>query len=271
MTAEMPLTREAILDAAEQVLRRYGPEKTSVVDIAKFLQVSHGSLYRHFPSKAALREAVTERWLYNSILLPLREVAEKREGSAEEGLRLWFETLISYKRKYAVEEPEMFAMYAAVTLEAEELIRVHIDGLVSQIQSILEYGVDKKEFRPGNEACLVFSDEQLPPSRSRAGMEGPGDRQSFRRRMASACVRFKVSYFEDLIFSEAGAVSLSPPVKEIRLRERRARAKRPRGTGRLPSNAPGIVPGSRAVASGRFRFQHLLQYRHNQPMIPIPA
>lgn len=153
MTAEMPLTREAILDAAEQVLRRYGPEKTSVVDIAKFLQVSHGSLYRHFPSKAALREAVTERWLYNSILIPLREVAEKREGSAEEGLRLWFETLISYKRTYAVEEPEMFAMYAAVTLEAEELIRVHIDGLVGQIQSILEYGVEKKEFRPGNEAA----------------------------------------------------------------------------------------------------------------------
>lgn len=59
------LTRETILDAAEQVLRRYGPEKTSVIDIAKFLQVSHGTLYLHFPSKAALREAVTERWLYN--------------------------------------------------------------------------------------------------------------------------------------------------------------------------------------------------------------
>ncbi|UUZ97520.1 TetR/AcrR family transcriptional regulator [Paenibacillus sp. P25] len=87
-----------ILDAAEQVLRRYGPEKTSVVDIAKFLQVSHGTLYRHFPSKAALREAVTERWLYNSILLPLQAEAEKREGSAEERLRSWIETLISKKK-----------------------------------------------------------------------------------------------------------------------------------------------------------------------------
>jgi len=153
MTAETPLTRETILNAAEQVLRRYGPEKTSVVDIAKFLQVSHGSLYRHFPSKAALREAVTERWLYNSILLPLRAVAEKQEGSAEERLRLWFETLVSYKRKYAAEEPEMFAMYAAVTLEAEELIKAHVDGLVGQIESILEYGTETKEFRPGNETA----------------------------------------------------------------------------------------------------------------------
>lgn len=152
MPAEAPLTRETILNAAEQVLRRYGPEKTSVVDIAKFLQVSHGSLYRHFPSKAALREAVTERWLYNSILLPLQAVAEKREGSAESRLRSWFDTLISHKRTYAAEEPEMFAMYAAVTLEAEDLIKVHVDGLVSQIRSILEYGVETTEFRPGDEA-----------------------------------------------------------------------------------------------------------------------
>ncbi|MGV2788298.1 TetR family transcriptional regulator, partial [Clostridium perfringens] len=63
MSHDQPLTKEAILDAAEQTLRRYGPDKTSVVDVAKALQVSHGSLYRHFPSKAALREAVTERWL----------------------------------------------------------------------------------------------------------------------------------------------------------------------------------------------------------------
>lgn len=152
MSAEAPLTRETILNAAEQVLRRYGPEKTSVVDIAKFLQVSHGSLYRHFPSKAALREAVTERWLYNSILLPLQGVAEKQEGSAEERLRLWFETLISSKRTYAAEEPEMFAMYAAVSLEAGELIKAHVDGLVSQIESILKYGFETKEFLPGDEA-----------------------------------------------------------------------------------------------------------------------
>lgn len=152
MTAEAPLTRETILNAAEQVLRRYGPEKTSVVDIAKFLKVSHGTLYRHFPSKAALRVAVTERWLYNSILLPLQAEAEMQRGSAEERLRLWFEALVSKKRTYAAEEPEMFAMFAAVTLEAKELIKVHVDGLIGQIESILEYGAETKEFRPGNAA-----------------------------------------------------------------------------------------------------------------------
>src|SRR5512144_414821 len=57
------LTRERILEAAEDVLRRFGPSKATVVDVARVLEVSHGSVYRHFPSKAALRDGVAELWL----------------------------------------------------------------------------------------------------------------------------------------------------------------------------------------------------------------
>ena len=49
------LTPDRILDAAEEVLRRYGPQKTTVVDVARALDVSHGTIYRHYPSKQALR------------------------------------------------------------------------------------------------------------------------------------------------------------------------------------------------------------------------
>ena len=35
--ASQPLAPEAILDAAEEVLRRYGPAKASVVDVARTL------------------------------------------------------------------------------------------------------------------------------------------------------------------------------------------------------------------------------------------
>ena len=61
--SEAALTPDRILDAAEETLTRYGPAKTTVVDVARALGVSHGSVYRHFSSKAALRDAVTERWL----------------------------------------------------------------------------------------------------------------------------------------------------------------------------------------------------------------
>src|SRR5690606_41785127 len=58
-----PLDAESIMSATEEVLRRHGPEKATVLDVARLLGVSHGSVYRHFPSKAALRDAVIRRWL----------------------------------------------------------------------------------------------------------------------------------------------------------------------------------------------------------------
>ncbi len=148
MTTVLPLTRETILDAAEQVLRRFGPDKTSVVDIAKVLQVSHGTLYRHFASKASLREAVTERWLHKSIAEPLETIAANADGSAADRLRMWLETLIQAKRSYSLQDSEMFAMYAAVTLDAVEMITTHVNRLIEQIAQIVRRGIESKEFKP---------------------------------------------------------------------------------------------------------------------------
>ncbi|MFE0559047.1 TetR family transcriptional regulator [Paenibacillus sp. NPDC058910] len=154
MSHDQPLTKEAILDAAEQTLRRYGPDKTSVVDVAKALQVSHGSLYRHFPSKAALREAVTERWLQR-IADPLQKIADGTEGSAADRLRLWTDTLIRAKRVYVLEDPEMFAMYTTVTLDAVKVIDMHVKLLIGQIAQIIDQGMFTGEFKPGQSESVA--------------------------------------------------------------------------------------------------------------------
>ncbi len=61
MTNEV-LNAERILDATEEVLRRFGPTKTTITDVARVLSVSHGAVYRYFPSKALLRdESRTDR------------------------------------------------------------------------------------------------------------------------------------------------------------------------------------------------------------------
>lgn len=148
MTAnDLPLTREAILDAAEQVLRRFGPDKTSVVDIAKVLKVSHGTLYRHFASKASIREAVTERWLHQSITIPLAAIADEARGSAAGQLRLWMDTLIGLKRTFSVEDAEMFSMYAAVTLIEVEMIAAHVERLIEQLGRLIDKGIQSGEFK----------------------------------------------------------------------------------------------------------------------------
>ncbi|NOU65311.1 TetR family transcriptional regulator [Paenibacillus sp. LMG 31461] len=153
--SELPLSKDEILDAAEQVLRRYGPDKTSVVDIAKVLQVSHGTLYRHFESKAALREAVTSRWLHTSIAVPLEAIASGTGGSAIERLRLWLDTLIQTKRRFAAEDAEMFAMYANVTVIEVEMISTHMYRLIKQLEQIIEQGMASKELKPGDSESLA--------------------------------------------------------------------------------------------------------------------
>lgn len=155
MGHDAPLTKEMILDAAEQVLRRFGPEKTSVVDIAKALQVSHGTVYRHFPSKAALREAVTERWLVGCISAPLEKIVSEGKGSATERLRLWLDTLRKSKRDYFTRDTEMFAMYAAETQESVETVTAHVNHLIQQIATIVEEGIQSNEFKPGQPEVIA--------------------------------------------------------------------------------------------------------------------
>src|SRR6478735_3761081 len=106
MTPEA-LTPERILEATEEVLRRYGPAKATVVDVARALGVSHGSVYRHFRTKAELREAVTHRWLGRTEGT-LEELAAT-PGPAPEKLREWLATLFEAKRHKAGDDPELFA------------------------------------------------------------------------------------------------------------------------------------------------------------------
>lgn len=140
---ETGLTREQILEAAEEVLRRFGPAKATVVDVARMLGVSHGSVYRHFPSKAALRDAVAERWLAR-IAVPLEEIAAQ-DRPAPERLRHWLEQLIAAKRQRARNDPELFAAYMVLAGEAREVITAHVNHLCDQAARIIADGIRRGE------------------------------------------------------------------------------------------------------------------------------
>ncbi|MDT0451618.1 TetR family transcriptional regulator [Streptomyces hesseae] len=141
-----PLTQDRILEATEDVLRRYGPAKATVVDVARALGVSHGSVYRHFGSKAALREAVTERWLDQSHA-ELSALADA-EGPAEGRLRDWLAALFAAKRRKAGDDPELFATYMVLVGENSTTVERHIATMIGQIAGIIEGGVGRGEFRP---------------------------------------------------------------------------------------------------------------------------
>ncbi|WP_049565957.1 TetR/AcrR family transcriptional regulator [Streptomyces sp. SBT349] len=138
------LTPERILEATEEVLRRYGPAKATVVDVARALGVSHGTVYRHFRTKSALREAVTKRWL-DRTTERLEELVAG-EGPAEERLSDWLTGLFTAKRHKAGDDPELFATYTVLTGEHSEVVDQHITELESQLARIIEDGRDQGTF-----------------------------------------------------------------------------------------------------------------------------
>ena len=145
MNETLVLTPERILEVTEDVLRRFGLAKATVVDVARALDVSHGSVYRHFPSKASLRDAVAKRWL-DRVNAPLQKVAES-SGAAPARLERWLRTMIAIKHKKVCDDPEMFATYLALAQEACMVVKAHKDGLIDQLAYILSDGVKQGVFQ----------------------------------------------------------------------------------------------------------------------------
>ncbi|MFE2045123.1 TetR family transcriptional regulator [Streptomyces sp. NPDC059477] len=133
------LTTERILEVTEEVLRRHGPAKATVVDVARALGVSHGSVYRHFRTKAALREAVTKRWL-DRTSERLSAIAGEH-SDPEERLRSWLWALFDAKRRKAGEDPELFATYMVLVDEAVQTVDDHVTDLTAQLTRIVGDGV----------------------------------------------------------------------------------------------------------------------------------
>ena len=155
--ADHRLTPDRILNAAEELLRRYGPAKTTVVDVARALDVTHGSVYRHFANKATLRDAVAQRWLQR-ISVPLQEIVEE-DGPAGGRLRRWLLTLIKTKRQRAASDPELFATYHMMVSQSPAVVAAHVGELVSQLALILADGMQNGRFVAGDPqvaAAAVF-------------------------------------------------------------------------------------------------------------------
>ncbi|WP_326690489.1 MULTISPECIES: TetR family transcriptional regulator [unclassified Streptomyces] len=140
------LTPERVLEATEEVLRRYGPAKATVVDVARALGVSHGSVYRHFRTKAALRDAVTKRWLDRTSAKLEGVVASA--APPEERLENWLASLFTAKKHKAGDDPELFATYVTLAGEASTVVNAYVEGLIAQLAHIIDDGIEAGAFAP---------------------------------------------------------------------------------------------------------------------------
>ncbi|MES5939687.1 MULTISPECIES: TetR family transcriptional regulator [unclassified Bacillus cereus group] len=139
------LTTNVVLDAAEKELMKYGWSRTTLVSIAKSLDVSHAALYSYFRSKATLRDAILERWLlkYSD---QLEKIAEK-DGETENVLQEWFFCLFQLKKKELFENEELFTLNSSLVQQKNKVIQKHEERLVGQLEKVINLGIERDEIK----------------------------------------------------------------------------------------------------------------------------
>ena len=88
--ADAARNRERLLAAAKAVFSAGGPE-ASLETVARTAQVGIGTLYRHFPTREALFEAV-----YRREVDELAALAEASAGAPAEALRAWVKANVEF-------------------------------------------------------------------------------------------------------------------------------------------------------------------------------
>lgn len=91
MRADARRNYEKLLAAAREVFAEQG-DKTSLEEIARRAGVGIGTLYRHFPSRQALVEAL----YLDEVEEVCRSAAELQDRDPWDALTRWFDRLISY-------------------------------------------------------------------------------------------------------------------------------------------------------------------------------
>jgi AcrR family transcriptional regulator len=145
MPPDAPLTRDRILAAAEDVIRRFGPSKATVVDVARALGVSHTAVYKHVSSKAELRDLVVGRWV-EATMPPLRAIVAQTDP-APERLRKLIDALIAVKRRRAADDPELFAAYMTLAADAKSVVAALVAEMVGLTSQVIAAGVKEGAFR----------------------------------------------------------------------------------------------------------------------------
>jgi AcrR family transcriptional regulator len=139
-------TRERIIQTAEGLFRRLGFAKTAVADIAAELKMSPANVYRFFPSKSAIVEAICKRCL-GEIEEKAGAVARSKASAAERLERLILE-ILAYHRENLVSQHRVNEMVVAAIEDNWATIRAHKDLIRNVAELILRDGIDAGEFEP---------------------------------------------------------------------------------------------------------------------------
>ena len=131
--------RERVLEAAKAVFSAGGPD-ASLEAVARRAGVGIGTLYRHFPTREALFEAV-----YRREVQQLSELAEalKSEADPVDALRRWLRSNV----EFVATKKGMSAALALAVQGSSELTAFSFDRLTKAVGALLDRAVAAGEIR----------------------------------------------------------------------------------------------------------------------------
>lgn len=150
-TAEQ--TRERIAAVAEELFRRMGFAKTAVADIASELGMSAANVYRFFPSKTAIVEAICSRSLVE-MESEIRRVCALPVPPRERIFDL-FRAILIYHRDNFLSERRVHDMVLVAIEENWQAIEAHKRRIAAAIGELLNEGVEEGSFLPHDSAAAA--------------------------------------------------------------------------------------------------------------------
>ncbi|MFY9986119.1 MAG: TetR/AcrR family transcriptional regulator [Chthoniobacterales bacterium] len=138
-------TRERILAKTDELVRYYGFAKTTVADIAAALKMSPANIYKFFPSKDALIQAVAELKVAE-VKRSLEDVISSSPGALArlEGLAL---TIFRWLSQYSRHQPQLFQLVLAANAEHWACVEDFKQFLSQKITEIIKAGAQTGEFQ----------------------------------------------------------------------------------------------------------------------------
>lgn len=136
--------RGRIEEVAEQLFRSMGYQKTAVADIARALGMSPANIYRFYPSKSAINEAIAQRIL-GTMLGEIESIASG-PGSATTRLSCLFNRLFEQKLEVFFQERRLHDMVTAAMEEHWGVIARYMAGVQTVIGRIVSDGITAGEF-----------------------------------------------------------------------------------------------------------------------------
>jgi AcrR family transcriptional regulator len=145
-------TRQCILMAAWDHFRQLGFRKTTIADIAETLGMSSANIYRFFPSKDALTEAICRNML-GRLLASVREAAAS-PGSAAARIGAVLMTLHRHHREQMTHEKRVHEVVAEAMEQNWGAIEEFLMACDATIADLVRQGQGAGEFGPGDPVLL---------------------------------------------------------------------------------------------------------------------